>query len=183
MGTPNFSYTLQVVLAEGDTIVSTNEQLAQRVAIDTLVYESFEANTLGNQQEIVYYPVLTVQDPIDVSNYYRLKVYQNGELFEDPEFIILENDRFFNGKLFRNDLINFEFDLGDTIRIELLSISKSTYDFYAQFIRQSTLLGTSSGTAPATLEGNLTDISNQDRRVLGFFSTTSQNASEIVISQ
>lgn len=177
-------YQLQVILSGGDTIISVPEILRTPVEIDSVGFDFFTENDPDNpgSRIDIYYPVIFATDPIQPENFYRWKIFNGDSLYNATEDIVLLSDQFFNGNTFRNDLIQFQFDMNDTIKAELLSLSKSAYKFFQLFRGQTTSLGTASGTSPASIQGNLTNISNDGQSVLGYFGATSLSRKETIIN-
>ncbi len=182
-GSYNELYDLRVILSNGDTIISSSEMLMEVSDIDSLGYDSFITQDEENPRlEIeVYYPIAIIKDPMDEVNFYKWKIFRNDTLFSDPAAIILQEDRFVNGNVLPNQFTDFDFSEFDTIGVEVQSISQQTYDYFRLFKSQVISLGTSSGSAPASLTGNLRNISNPGEKVLGFFAATSIKSGEQVI--
>ena len=177
------SYQLIVVLAEGDTIISAPEVLTEVSDIDSLSFNFFVTQDEENPRLdiTVYYPIAFSADPAEETNFYKWNVFRNNMMFDSPEQIILLEDRFINGNDFRNDFTAFEFSEFDTARVEIQSLSSSVFNFFTLFRSQVVSLGTSSGSQPASLVGNLENISNPNQQILGFFGASSVKSREIVI--
>ncbi len=182
-GTYGRSYQLRVILQNQDTVVSLSEQLIEVNDIDSLGFDFFltQDETDPREEIIVYYPVAFSVDPADQVNFYKWNIFRNNVKFDDANSIVLLEDRFFNGNAFQNDFTDFEFDELDTIKIEIQSISLNVFEFFKLFQSQVVSLGTSSGSSPASLTGNIENISNPNEKVLGFFGATSLKSAETII--
>lgn len=180
-GIETTSYSLSVMLSNGRTIVSDPENLNPVPVIENISISSFiRQNPDTGEDETVYYPVVQTQDPEDEENYYRYKGFKNGELLNDPEQLELLSDQFINGQLLPHNISRFEYDEGDVVTIELLSISKEAFDFLELLKLQTTSLGSSSGTAPAVLQGNLR-YTDSDDLVLGFFGASAVESGSVTV--
>ncbi|MEQ9467532.1 MAG: DUF4249 domain-containing protein [Ekhidna sp.] len=180
-GTSGEEYRLRIVL---DTleIRSDWDQMSTRVPIENLRVESFQENDPNNsdQQITIYYPKINTRDPQGIRNYYRWIFLRNGDMITEPEPITVQDDRLFDGNLIPNNFQNFEYDSGDEMTVQLQAISSDAYDYLDLLRSQITTLGTSSGTTPAIVEGNLFYL-NDERPVLGFFGTVAVSSASISI--
>lgn len=173
--TPNFSgtigrrYVLTIRLSNGDVITSTSERLNPVPDIENISFDSFIESDPETGDDIeIHYPVVTTTDPIAETNYYRYFGFRNEELLNLPAELEILSDRFINGQSLSHNIPTFRYDLGDECVIELHSLSESGYDFFELLKSQTTSIGSSSGTAPASLVGNLT-YDDKNELVLGYF--------------
>lgn len=172
-------YRVRVQLENGDEIRSKWEQMPDMVEILNLSSDSFQENDPdnNNQQITVYFPKVSAIDPTDTKNYYRWIFYRDGERYVEPESITIQDDRFFDGNFIPNNFQDFGYNLNDQIIVQLLSISKESFEYLSLLKSQITTLGTSSGTTPSVVNGNLEYISDEiNEQVLGFFSTVAISA-------
>ncbi|MDH5609282.1 MAG: DUF4249 domain-containing protein [Cyclobacteriaceae bacterium] len=182
-GNPNDVYRVEIILANGDTLLSSPEFLIEVSPIDSLGYNWYlrERTEPPRIYEQVYYPVAFASDPPDQKNYYEWKVYKNDSLFTGIEKLTLIDDKLFNGNSYQNDFRLFDFQKKDTIRIEIKSLSERAFDFLTAFKFQVTSLGTRTGTSPSPLKGNLINKNAPHIRVLGYFGATSIKSEETII--
>ena len=130
----------------------------------------------------IYYPVGVWADPVDVDNNYRYKGFRNGLPMNDPEEMILLDDKFVNGAdSLPHHMPELRFSRGDQIKLELHSLSKESYDFLRLLKSQTTSLGSSTGTSPAILRGNLANIEDEEEVILGYFGASAVSADSILI--
>ena len=177
-------FGLQIILANGDTIRSqTFERMPELVTLDSIGFDFFEQNSEVNPGELerVFFPISFSSDPPARSNFYRYVISRNDTIFNSPQDIELLDDRAINGNDFRNEFRTFNFLDGDKATIELRSINRGAFDFFSLLRNQATSLGTSSGTTPTSIDGNLENISNPTQTVLGYFSCYSLNSEELIL--
>lgn len=183
LGVDSLFYQLEVILPDGDTIVSPFESVPRFVTIDSVLFRQDEEVPDDNPNlfKTFNFPVTWSQDPPDIRNYYRWKISRNDTLFNAPNDLELLDDSAINGNFFPNEFRSFRYEFGDTLQIELNTISEGAYDFLTLLKNQTTLLGTASGTLPATISGNLRNRSNPDKIVLGYFGCFSSSTAELIL--
>lgn len=169
-GIANESYELHIETLEGNHIVSTREVLKPLPPI----VSSFVSFFLNPEEVDVpedepnYYVGGLIDDIPDIDNYYRWKIYVNGILKNTANDLVLFDDKFTDGNIFRFDASNVLFMETDRITLESMSLSSGASKYYKQL---KTLSG-SDLTGPAfeffPLKGNLTDIAMEEE-VLGYF--------------
>ncbi|WP_298515068.1 DUF4249 domain-containing protein [uncultured Kordia sp.] len=194
-GTTNFDfahvgngvYTNSDIVATLDTeytvtIIWQNEMY---VGSDTLtevpnfdnVYAEFEAETLFTDEG--YFVKFDATDPAGIENYYYYRVYKNGEFFivADPgnSFTLVESDEFFDGQQRVGVKPNEEviFQIGDTAKVEQLSITEAYHDFLVELFTQTGNQGLSfvGNPPPASIRSNVLNTDTPSNRALGYFYT------------
>lgn len=182
-GVDSLFYQLEVILPEGDTIVSPFESVPRLVTIDSLIFAQDEeaSDENPNLQVTFNFPVSWAQDPPDIRNYYRWRIFRNDTLFSAPNDLELLDDSAINGNFFPNEFRSFRYEFGDTLTMEMQTLSEDAFDFLTLLKNQTTLLGTASGTLPATISGNLRNRSDPDKIVLGFFGCISTSTAELTL--
>ena len=183
-GVSGRSYWLEVSL-EGQLIVSKKEVMRVVPSLDSIYFDFFERQSEINPQldELVYYPIGYFSDNGEEQNFYRWKFKRNGIPFNEPEDIFILEDRFLNGlDSIKNEFTAFEYELNDTISIELQEISFDAYDYLRLLRLQTTSLGTRSGTTPSVVRGNMVDSSNPASLVLGYFGVISTTSDTLIIN-
>lgn len=183
-GIESSNYQLNIELITGDLIQSEWEQLYPVSPLESIEVSFFDDQDPETGEDIVvYYPVGIWDDPLEETNYYRYIGYRNDVLLNDPNELILINDQFVNGAdSLPHHMPELRYALGDEIKLELHSLSKSGFDFLELLKLQTTSLGSSSGTSPATLIGNLKNVTNENQIVLGFFGASSVSADSVLIN-
>ncbi|MEP5611495.1 MAG: DUF4249 domain-containing protein [Cyclobacteriaceae bacterium] len=176
-------YRLSILLPNGDLIRSTWTPIESNTDIVLLSVDSFEDNDPENQgqNKTIYFPRITARDSANYQNYYRWMLFKGGVQLTDPESIILQNDRFFDGNFIPNLFNDYEYSLGDNMKVELHSITKEAYDFLNLLKSQTTTLSAAASTTPAIVTGNITNFANPEEVVLGFFGTRSISADSVIV--
>jgi len=177
-----YSYQLEVVLSNGEAIVSQFQSINDISIIDSLYYGFYirENPDAENPEETVYYPIVRTSDSFDVNNFYRWRAYKNDTLLTDPSEIETLSDQFFDGNTIEHELINLEFELNDTLVLEQQQLSPSAYSYMNLIKQQTTLLGTVNSTSPAQINGNLNYL-NIDNPVLGYWGVISVQLDSLII--
>lgn len=179
-GTVGISYRLVLELADGTAIRSSYQRINEVPEIQFLNYTSFVRQDPDTGEDVdVYYPIVFTQDPLDEDNYYWYKGFRNDVYLDEPENLELLSDQFIDGQFLAHNISEFEYDLGDEITIELYSINRESFNFLELLKNQTTSLGSSSGTAPATVEGNLTSADGTP--VLGYFGASSVSVDSVMV--
>ena len=173
------------VLIELDTfsIRSEWDEMPEKVLLENLQVDSFQDNDPDDpdRQITIYYPKITTPDPANQSNFYRWLFFKNGERFNEPDPITIQNDRLFDGNLIPNNFQNFDYEIGDEMTVHLLSISPNSFNYLSLLRSQITTLGTSSGTTPAVVNGNLTYVNDPNGQVLGYFGTATMSYGTLTV--
>lgn len=173
-GTLGKSYKMEVN-RKGKMYQASSTMPKTTTPIQSLAY-SFEEESLFIDEG--YYLTAFFTDPLDEVNYYRLKVFVNGEPYyferdgnqiKDDNFWLI-NDKFFNGKV-----MDYQFPqklkVGDKVDVELHQVDKSTYDYYRTLVE---LMGVG-GVAPSN------PLTNWSNGALGYFGAISVTYASIVI--
>lgn len=176
-------YRVTIILAEGDLIRSGWSTMSPRTRIVLLSIDNFEENDPENPgtTKTVFFPRITARDSADFDNFYRWLFYKDNNRMTEPESITLQKDIFFDGNFIPNLFDQFEYDVGEEIRIELHSIEEASYDYLSLLKSQTTTLGGAASTTPAIVNGNVLNLSSPEETVLGFFGTTSISADSTII--
>lgn len=144
--------------------------MPQKVAIDSL---SYEETPLYLEFSDGYVVNCHFRDPLEVSNYYRLKVYNinDGQKAIDSKFLF--NDDFVEGNQILLQWDVEEYYPEDTVVTELYTLDKSTYDYYnTLFLLGDNIFGSSNPGNPKT---------NLNNDVLGFFAAYTISRDTIII--
>jgi len=179
-------YRVRIQLSDNREIQSNWERMPELVALNRLFVDSFEENDPENagQQIVIFYPRTIALDPENRNNFYRWRFFKNGEAFIDPESITIEDDRFFDGNLIPNNFRSFGYEVGDEMVVQFQSISGEAFDYLNLLKSQITSLGTSAGTTPAEITGNLFYASStQEEKVFGYFGAAAISADTTVVER
>ena len=177
-GTSGSEYRVRIEL---DTMEMQSrwDEMPVAVPIGSLDVSSFEDTDPDDSDQTItiYYPKITTLDPDDIRNFYRWIFVKNNEVLTEPEPISVQDDRLFDGNLIPNDFRDFEYDINDEMTVELVSISEQAFNYLSLLRSQITTLGTSSGTTPAIVEGNLFVVGDDSELILGFFGASAVSSS------
>lgn len=167
-GIENTSYTLNV-FTEGENYMA-NATMPQKVNIDSL---SFEHTPLIIGFDDGYIVNCHLHDPLEFTNYYRMKAYKIDDTTKANESEVVFNDEFVEGN---NIIMPWDMDVfqpHDTIVVELQTLDRSTYYYYYTLF---SITGEGFGASnPANPETNL----NND--ALGYFGTYTISRDTIII--
>lgn len=166
------TYTLKVV-AEGQEF-SGSTTLSDHVSIDSLRLrksdlQGFDLSGNGDAEDVeirCYF-----RDPSE-KNYYRVKVYKNDSI--NTENYRLYDDQYTNGLI--TELRVSYAHAGNTYRVELLSLDKSTYVYYntlGDLLYSNPFFGSS----PANPQSNLSN------GALGYFGSYSVSTRTIIVTE
>ncbi|MEM9832932.1 MAG: DUF4249 family protein [Bacteroidota bacterium] len=106
-------------------------------------------------------------------NYYRFLVYENDSLFDDPSDIFVQSDEFLNEQVDTLQLANYVFDLGDSVRIEMYSISLEQFTYYNELVELLFNDGGLFSGPPRNPTSTIRNLTNPELPPLGFFQVSS----------
>ncbi|TPN83976.1 DUF4249 domain-containing protein [Aquimarina algicola] len=165
------SYTVSIVW-NGDTYEGSDT--LNEVPLFDRLFVVFEEETLFTDEG--YFLKFDSSDPVGVENFYYYRIFKNGEFFivADPgnSITLVETDEFFDGQQRLGVTINEEvvFEIGDIATGQQLGISEEYYDFLYELFIQTGQGGSFIGNPPpASIRGNIINVTNPQQRALGFF--------------
>lgn len=175
------TYTITITLPDG-TVIEGSDYLQRVEKLDTV---RVNLSARGDYEYLAIF--INSQETPGEGHYYKWDIYVNDELLYDSEELTFASDELVDG----NYIYDFEIytdwwdeeedkvmDIGDTIRVEQLSISKSIYDFYLGMVNQAWAGGPFS-VPPANVPSNL--ASSDNKKVLGMFSARDISVGNIVV--
>lgn len=140
---PEQVYQLNIVV-DKDTITGLCEVPKQKVLLDSIKVEKSEFSVFAGRDIWVGVPVY--KDPAGRGNNYLLRSYLNGMKRVSSDF---DNDEYIDGQI-NKSAISFrsldpesddpEFEVGDTLTVELLNISRPVYNFYSTLAQNSSAI-------------------------------------------
>ncbi len=166
---PYRSYTLVIDL--DTTTYRATSYMPPPVDINRLQYTYRDQNPV---QDSGYYVMANFTDPPDTNNYYLFKFYRNGTRIQSESGFIVLNDQTFQRKNYAYEFSQFPNDKGDSIRVELYTMDKKSYEFYETLNEvqgQSSAGGPFSGT-PQNPESN---VSGEAVGHFGAYSVTEES--------
>lgn len=172
------AYTLHVITAKQEHYVTLSEPL---LGVPPLASASISFLNDPDIFEIAddednYFATGFVQDEVELSNFYRWKIYVDGKLKNRPTEITLFDDNFSNGNTFRFDASNVLFKKNQLVQIEHYSLTIAAYEFYSSIKRQTENDQLEPRPIPAIIKGNVYNLNDSNELVLGYF-----GASEVII--
>ena len=133
----------------------------------------YSAYIASYPDELFYDIHVFFQDPAETANFYRIKIWKNDTLLNNASHFIFFNDKLFNGKDYELLLQAYTFEEEDTIKIELMSIDKSAYEYYNTL--EEAMTSTGNFSMPDNPKSNFTPS------VLGYFMAYSSDTTTITI--
>lgn len=185
------TYTLSALVA-GEAFESVTT-MKRTTPIDSITFTFEEGNSF---QEDSYYGEVWARDSIGAGDAYWIKTWKNGELLSKPEEINLAYDAGFSsggefdGVYFiypiraainpfdqdENDKFLSPYVPGDSVFVEIHSISDEAFDFLNQVIIQTNRpggFGELFATPLANVSSNIVNTDDQGTQVVGFFNVAS----------
>jgi hypothetical protein len=172
-GIPGRTYTLNVV-AEGNVYTAVSA-MPEKVPIDSLYATPFRAF----DGDVGYNVYVMFKDPPAPGNYYRINLSISRPL--PPDSITGDRYHLFSDKLTNGNEITYRMRTGqsvvtgDTVTVELLSIDRSTYDYFRTLNAILTSDRAPTSLAPANPSTNLTSGS------LGYFAAYTIDSRKIIL--
>lgn len=174
-------YSVYVLSPDGKEYQSLPQELRRVPQIDS-IYAKFQEE--GPFQDEGYYVSIDTREPAGIGDHYRWRQFINQDFQNDPFDLTFASDEFVDG----NPIIDFEVatqpaTVGDTVRIDQLSISREAFDYLAQVQSQTAFVGGLFDTPPAPIPGNITNLNDPEDRPLGFLGISALEFAEIVIEE
>jgi hypothetical protein len=167
-GQQQHNYFLEATV-EGTTYKASN-YLARINPILASGYEYNDSMIFGAG----YYVGLVAEEPLGIGDFYQFRFWRNDTAFNSVSDLLVTDDRYVDGQV-SPFLFPYPCALGDTVVIEVRSLSQASYDFYITLLQQ----GAGVGGPFASVPDNLT--TNFDNGGLGWFGATAQRRDTLVI--
>lgn len=169
-GEPKANYKLRIETENQIKEIISEDRMPVPVPISRLRVRESNMPDINGLPVPEWEVVVEYNDPVDEKNYYRFVEYVNGEVTAH----YVENDNFNNGTKNKSFLTNCDRKLvpGDTVTVEMQSISKAVYDYFYGFSLLNNITQGSSVVNPVT---NVSGVK------LGYFSAHTVNRKSIVI--
>ncbi len=178
---PGRTYQLTITTEEG-VVITASEYLQE---VETLDKTRVNLSARGDYEFLAVY--INSQETPGKGNYYKWDIYINNELLYESEYLSFASDELVDGNYIYDFEILTDFEeeeedklmhKNDTVRVEQLSISKASYDFYFALINQA-FTGSPFSVPPANVPSNL--VSSDGKRVLGLFSARDISVGESIV--
>lgn len=162
---PTIGETYTLTIDYDGQMLSATETMMSVVSIDSITQEVSAGFGSGDDRIDIK---TNFTDPANVDNYYMSGRKASNHAI--AEYFVTD-DAFFQGNPFFDLYINDELEAGDTVVIDLYGISQRYFNYMAIL---TGIAGSSGGgpftTPPATLRGNIINVTNPSNFVLGYFS-------------
>lgn len=173
------TYHIYIQTVSGEEYES-NPELLKFVSTIAAVHAEFREETAFEEEG--YYVSIDTEEPLGVGDFYRWKQYVNDTLLNEPFDLLYASDEFVDG----NPIIDFDvttkpLSLGDTYRIQQLSISREAFEFFTQLQTQTAFVGSLFDSPPAALQGNMVSVNSTDKNVLGYFGVSAVSEIGMVV--
>lgn len=157
-----------------DQVFTATDYMMPAVNLDSLEFE-FDEGLFGSEDG--YNIFLNFQDEPG-KNFYRVIYTVNGELKNSAEDLMLFDDNLNDGVLIRIPIFTYTFEEGDTVDVQLVSLSPESYEFYQTFAAvASESAGSPFSAAPANPESNI------EGGALGVFGAFARSSASIIIQE
>ncbi|MCK5169859.1 MAG: DUF4249 domain-containing protein [Bacteroidales bacterium] len=167
------TYTL-TINSEGETYFSSC-YLNYCAPIDSINFGYYDYGDYDEYYENIVYILLNALEPATLGNFYLWNVYKNGVLESDTlNKVYFSDDVFVNGNYIYDAMVQWVEDVsvGDTITLEMQSITKEYYDYIIQIMTETEWNAGPFGGPPANPKGNIIEVNdnnNDNDNPLGFF--------------
>ncbi len=162
----------QLTVNDGVNEYQAASTLHRPVRIDSLTYQYQPAtHFFDSGYRLMFY----FTDPAGYDNYYRLKIFQNGQELNNFSELFLFDDFQLDGKSIQVKLRALKLNVGDTIKMQMFSIDKSAWTYLKTFRE----LGAFHPGSPTPAN----PISNFSNGALGYFSAWSMTEDQVIIRE
>ncbi len=154
-------YTLTVI-SRGNRYIGT--ETLKSVAPITRIEQNNQGGFSGQDIEVKAF----YNDPADAANFYLYKYSYSNKV---KSTFYVDEDKFFNGNEFSSFSDDEDLTAGNQIEITHYGISKQYYNYMNILV---SIAGSNVGgpfqSPPATVKGNMINVTNKDNYPLGYFS-------------
>ena len=159
----------QLTVRWNNSVFTSSGTLLAPPTVDSVTYEYQEDRLFRDEG---YYIKVYGEIPFEEDNYYRIRVIENDTLKNDRDDYLLFDDTF-GLRFFEEGLeLNYSFDEGDKVRLELFRLNQKAYDYLSQLVNLLYNDGGLFSPPPQNPVSNITVIQGESD-VLGYFNVTS----------
>lgn len=144
---------------------------------DSLNYKYSEGSTFRDEGFYIYFYGKTDKSQI---NYYRWLVFENDSVYGGRGDYLLATDEFIQENVIGLEF-PYEFQLGDTVRIEMYGLNQDIYNYYNELVSLLFNDGGLFSPPPVNPTTNIINETNHDNPPLGYFQVSSIIAKGVVI--
>ena len=158
-------YTLTIV-SDGQTYRAETE--IRRTPVVDSVGQEFRSEQVGYDGG--YYALFYGPELSGVGDYYRFRVYKNGQLLNQPDELRVVSDEFVDSRYIYGLRLNQDpLVPGDRLRVELLSLPRDYYYYLNELFTQINNVGLFA-TSPANVRTNVHNMqANAAKVAVGYF--------------
>ena len=186
-GILNKSYHIEILLPASYGLpqnwATSNEVLSRVFQPDSFSWRFLDRTTVPAVFEEGYYSILYFKEPDGVGDNYRIRRWLNDSLFTQ-EFFIFEDQNFDGadfGGVFPGFGIYGPMEEGDTMSIEISSISREYFEFLTLVNEQVFQVGGPFDPPPSPIVGNVYNVDQPSEYGYGFFSASAQTHTMTII--
>jgi len=171
-GEPGKTYTLNI--SSGGKSYEASCYLNYCPPIDSINFGYYDLSAYDIIDSSAYI-LLSALEPPTPDNYYMWNVYRNDTLETDTiNEVYFSDDFFINGAYMSDVEVGWvrKVEIGDTITLEMLAITKEYYDYVYQLLSVTDWNMGPFGGPPANPNGNIIEVNSNDNNnddPLGFF--------------
>jgi hypothetical protein len=141
--------------------------------IDSLKYAYLPKTTFTKEG---YHVFLFAKEPKNETNFYRFLVYENDSLYNGTFDLFVRSDEIVDEYIMGADM-GYVFQKGDTVKIEMQSLTKHAYEYYTNLLN---VLSNDGGLFSSPPVNPKTNLSNG---AIGIFRASGSSAKEIIIKE
>ncbi|KAA9331590.1 DUF4249 domain-containing protein [Hymenobacter busanensis] len=169
-------YTLTI--QDGDQQYRALTEIKRTPGIDRLE-QQIKTNEPGWDDG--YYALYNGPELPGVGDYYRFKIWLNGELQNDPDDLVVRDDALVDGNYIGDIELNGKpLQVGDSVRVQLLSLPRDYYYFLNEMYTQINNVGLFSS-PPANVRTNVLNLSATGPKAVGYFAGTAVRSARLTI--
>lgn len=177
------TYTINVTNVQGNgyeaETFSASSLLKRVPPIDSLKINYRPENT--GIYDKGYYIQYFGPEPVGTGDYYRFKMYVNGKLRNQPSDLAFTSDQLVDGHYINElELSSEPCDEGDTVKIETLSLTEDTYQFYLELQAQMQNGGLFSPPFANVRTNIVNNNSASDKKAVGYFRCVGLSSASII---
>ena len=152
-------------------IISASDKMNRVNPVDSLTYEYLDGLIFLDDG---YYVTAYATEPAGIGDYFKFNFYQNDSLYDGLDALFFSDDRTVDGNA-AEIFFPFTQQSGDTVKLEIVSLSNGAYDYYLTMQSLLNSAGSPFGSPPQNIYTNLSNDA------LGFFQANAIESREMII--
>jgi hypothetical protein len=187
-GTLEKDYHIEIILPDTYNLpqnwASVPEKLSRVFEPDSFSGRYLDRTTFPAAFDEGYYGLLYFKEPNGLGDNYRIRRWLNDSLFTQEFFIF--DDANFDGAQFGDQFpgvsIYGPMEVGDSLRIEISSLSRGYFEYLTLINEQVFQIGGPFDPPPSPIIGNIYNLDDPSQYGFGYFSPTSQSFASMVVN-